>query len=235
MSAGIRSNQAPATSAERVAAFGAPALLASGVVAALGTVFLFLTFATQASTIMEPVTELSPPDRAANALTGLSMLVAIPAAFRLHQSWRIRAPGASSAALAIGVVSLLAYGLLLLLVAGEFVRFRDASVATVVLLGGIGVWWFLVSAGRADPALGGIVRWLGVAIGVGNVLLVVGFFGGGGSGAITDPNVVLQSPLLLVGAIASLFGGAIGYPIWAIWLGRRLAAGGRPDSIPAKR
>ena len=71
------------------------------------------------------------------------------------------------------------------------------------------------------------MRWLGVAIGAGNVLLVVGFFGGSGTGAITDPKVVLQSPLLLVGAIASLLGGAIGYPIWAIWLGRRLGAESR--------
>lgn len=216
------STEAPASTVEKLAAYGETAALASGVVVALGTVFLILTVATQASTIMEPVTELTPLDRASNALTGLGMLLAIPAAFRLHASWRTRTAGASGTALAIGIVSLLGYGLLVLLLAAGVVRPGDQSAASVVPLGGIGVWIFLVSFSRADPALSGVLRWIGLAVGVGNVLLVIGFYGGGGSAAITDPEVVLESPLLLVGVFASLLSAQIGYPIWAIWLGRRL-------------
>lgn len=223
MSARIRSNQAQATT-ERIAVFGPAALFASGVVAALGTVFLFLTFATQAYTIMEPTTELTPLDRAANGLMGLSTLVAIPAAFRLHQSWRTRAARASTAALAVGVVSLFACGLLLLVLAGGFFRPADVGVISIVPLAGIGLWILLVSVGRADPALGGALPWIGLAIGVGELLLLVGFYGGGGAAAVTDPKVVFQSPLLLVWVLASLVASAIGYLIWAIWLGRRLGA-----------
>lgn len=209
----------------RLAAYGAIALLASGLVAVISTVLLVLTFATQASTMMEPVTEMTPLDRAANGLMGLSLLVAIPAAFRLHQSWRNRAAGASTAALAVGVASLLGYGLLQLVLAGAFFRPADVGVISIVPLGGIGVWILLVCLGRADPALTGVPRWLGVAVGVGNVLLLLGFYGGGGAAAIADPTVVLESPLLLVSVMASLLALAIGYPIWAIWLGRRWRGG----------
>lgn len=161
------STEALASTIEKLAAYGATAALASGVVVALGTVLLILTFATQASTIMEPVTELTPLDRASNALTGLGLLLAIPAAFRLHASWRTRAAGASGTALAIGIVSLLGYGLLVLLLAAGVVRPGDQSAASVVPLGGIGVWIFLVSFSRADPALSGVLRWMGLAVGCG--------------------------------------------------------------------
>ena len=231
----IGSSTQTSTTTERLAAYGATSLLASGVVAALGTVFLLLTFATQASTLMEPVTELTPLDRAANGLMGLAALVAIPAAFRLHRSWRPRAAGASSVALAVGVVSLPSNGLLLLVLAGGFFRSSDVGVLSIIPLAGIGVWMFLVAFGRADPALGGVLRWLGLAIGVGNVLLAIGFYGGGGSAAVADPKIVLESPLLLVGVFASLLASQIGYPIWAIWLGRRLRADSGPDSISTTR
>lgn len=216
------STEGPASTIEKVAAFGPTAALESGVVVALGTVLLLLTFVSQASTIMEPATELTPLDRAANALTGLGMLLAIPVAFRLHQSWRTRAVGASGTALTIGVVSLLGYGLAMLLLAAGVSRPGDQATYSVVPLGGIGVWIFLVSFSRADHELRGVLRWIGLAVGVGNGLLVIGFYGGGGPAAVKDPSVVLESPLLLVGVFASLLSSQIGYPIWAIWLGRRL-------------
>jgi len=64
------------------------------------------------------------------------------------------------------------------------------------------------------------LRWLGAAIGAGNLLLFVGFYSAGGSAAIADPKVVFESPLLLAAVMASLLA-QIGFPIWAIWLGRR--------------
>jgi hypothetical protein len=216
---------------ERLAAYGATAALVSGVVAALGTVFLFLTFATQASTLLEPVTELTPLDRAANGLGGLAMLLAIPVAFRLHQSWRAGAPLLSGTALAVGVISLLAYGILLLVFAAQLFNTGDVGTLSVVPLGGVGLWIILVSLGRADRALGGIVRWIGLAIGVGNLLLLVAFYGGGGTAAVNDPKLVFESPLLLAGVFASLLSAQIGYPIWAIWLGRRLQAQNARDNI----
>ena len=229
------SAQGRTTAFDWLAAYGATAILVSGVVAAVSTVFLLLTFATQASTIMEPAAELTPLDRAANGLMGLAVVLAVPAAFRLHQSWRSRAPVPSRVALAVGVVSLLADGLLLLVLAGGLFNSDDVGVLSIVPFGGIGLWIFLVSASEADPALRGALRWVGLIIGVGYTLLVIGFYGGGGSAAVSDPEVVLESPLLLVGAMAGLLASQIGYPIWAIWLGRRLRADRGPDSISTTR
>ena len=215
----------------RLAAYGAIAALVSGVVAALGTAFLFLTFATQASTMLEPVAELTPLDRAANGLGGLAMLIAIPVAFRLHQSWRAGAPLLSGTALAIGVISLLANGTLLLVFAADVFNADDVGTLSIVPLAGVGLWIILVSVGPADRALGGIVRWIGLAIGAGNLLLLVAFYGGGGVAAVNDPKLVFESPLLLAGVFASLLSAQIGYPIWAIWLSRRLQAQNGRDNI----
>ncbi len=218
------STRVTATAIEQLAAYAPPALLASGVLAALSTVVLVLTFATEASPIAETTTAtgMTLLDRAGSGLIGVAMLVAILGVFRLHQSWRTRAPSASSAALVLGVVSLLAYGALLLVFASGFKRPADLGVSSVVTLGGVGLWIFLVSLGRADVALAGGLRWLGLAIGVGLVLLA-----GGSAVRITDPKALLQSPLLLVVVMAGFIAMAIGYPIWAIWLGRRWRAAGR--------
>lgn len=219
-------NQAP-TAVERLAAYGPRAALASGVVAALGTVTLFATFATQASTLSGVPAEQTALDRMANGLIGLSALIAIPVAFRLHLSWRTQAVGASATALMIGVVSLLAYGLLSLVLA--FGPFRAGEIGSLIVVpyGGIGLWLLLVSLGRADRAIGGgVLRWLGVAIGLGFVFLPFGFFFGGGAEAAKNPALTFELPLLLVSALVSLLAGQIGYPIWAIWLSRRWRAGG---------
>ena len=216
---------------ERLAGYGAVAALASGVVAALGTAFLFLTFATQASTMLEPTAELTPLDRAANGLGGLAMLIAIPVAFRLHQSWRAGAPLLSGTALAIGVISLLANGILLLVFAAEVFNANDVGTLSIVPLAGVGLWIILVSLDRADRPLGDVLRWIGFAVGVGNLFLLVAFYGGGGTAAVNDPKLVFESPLLLAGVFASLLSAQIGYPIWAIWLGRRLQAQNGRDNI----
>lgn len=217
--------EAQTSTSDKFAAYGATAFLVSGVVAALSTVFLLLTFASQASTMLEPVAEMTPLDRTANGLMGLAVIVAIPVAFRFHRSWRTRAARASRGALAVGVVSLLVNGLLLLVLATGLFNW-DVDVLTIVPFGGIGLWIFLVSAGQADPALRGLLRWTGLAIGVGYMLLVIAFYGGGGPAAVSDPKTVFDSPLLLVGAMVSLLASQIGYPVWAIGLGRRLRAGG---------
>ena len=129
---------ASTTVAERLAAYGATAALVSGVVAAIGMVFLFATVASQASTITQPTTEMSLIDRVADGLTGLAMLIAIPIAFRLDRSGRMRALAASRAILVVGLVPLLAYGLLLLVLVAQTFNSGDVGGLSVVPLGGIG-------------------------------------------------------------------------------------------------
>ena len=215
----------PTTTIDRLAAYGGMSALASGALAALGTVFLLLFFTFEAPEIVSGGTEQwTPLGRTNDALIGLAALAAIPAAFRLHQSWRPRAASASSVALAVGVISLLGVGLIQLPFAVGLVSSAVAGPLVTVGLGGLGLWVLLVSLGRADAALGGGLRWIGVATGVGDILLPIGFFAAGGSNAIADAEAVFQSPGLLVAFTASILGGQIGYPIWAIWLGRRLRA-----------
>ncbi len=214
------------TTIDRLATYGGTSALVSGAVAALGTVFLFATFASQASTLPEIPTEMSLTDRVANALIGVAMLIAVPVAFRVHRSWRMRAAGASTATLVLGAVSLLAYGLLSFVVAAGTSEPGDIGGLIVVPLGGIGLWLVLVSVWAADTALLGWLRWLGIAIGLGLVLLPIGFFFGGGAAAAKNPALTFESPLLLVSALVSLLAAQIGYPIWAIWLGRRWRGGG---------
>ena len=221
---------------QRLAAYGPTALVLSGFFAALGTIFLVLFFALEAPGLLSSGTETwTPLGRTNDALIGLAALVAIAAAFRLHQSWGTRAAGTSRVALVIGLVALLGVGIIQLPFAAGLISSAIAGPLVTVGLGGIGVWVFLVSLGRADQALNRTLRWIGIVTGVGYVLLPVAFFAAGGSGAIEDPQALFQSPFLIIAFTASVLSSQIGYPIWAIWLGRRLLADRRPGWSEAGR
>ncbi|HYN69592.1 MAG TPA: hypothetical protein VEX41_05225 [Candidatus Eisenbacteria bacterium] len=228
MEQGTRSTQAPIGLAERLARYGAGSALASGILAALSAVFLVLFYAFEAPAILESgdTNAFAPAGRTNDALLGLAALAAIPAAFRLHQSWRMktgRSSTASTASLALGVTSMIGLGIFLLLFAVGLISAKASGFSTIGL-GGLGLWVLLVSAGRADNALRGRLRWIGIVTGIGNLLLAAAFVGAGGTEAVDDPEAVFRMPLLLVGFLAGVIASEIGYPIWAIWLGRRLRA-----------
>ena len=225
----FRAVQDPYASAV-LARYGATSALASGILAALSAVFLVLFYAFEASALLESgSTEAwTPLGRTNDALVGLAVLAAIPAAFRLQLSWDTKASGSRSVsrvALGVALVSMVGLGLTQLAFAAGLVSSSVQGPIATLGLGGVGLWVLLVSLGRADPALGGRLRWIGVLTGVGNLLLPLAFFAAGGAPAIEDPQSVLASPLLLVGFMAGILSAEIGYPIWAIWLGRRLRAG----------
>jgi hypothetical protein len=220
------SMQAQSGIAGRLARYGASSALASGILAVVSAVFLILFYALEAPGLLESgnTEAFAPFGRTNDALIGLMALVAIPAALRLHQSWRTRTAGpglANSAGLAIGLVSMIGLGIFQLLFAAGLIGAKAAGFSTLGF-GGLGLWVLLVSAGRADEALRGGLRWIGIATGIGNMLLPVAFVGAGGTQAIDDPEAVLRMPLVLISFIAGVIASEIGYPIWAIWLGRRL-------------
>jgi hypothetical protein len=204
-------------------ALGARAALTSGILAALGTLSLVLFGILEASAIGSGTSGPSTFVRLSDALSGLGMLVAVPVAYRLHASWSTRAAGVSLVALAIGIASLAGYALVVLSYAAGIDQPTLQGPLTVAGLGGIGLWILLVSAGRGDAAINGSLRTLGVATGLGNLLLFVAYFVGGGSGAVGG-QLAPGSALLLVGYAAGVIASDLGYPIWAIWLGRRLRA-----------
>lgn len=100
-------------------------------------------------------------------------------------------------------------------------RFPLASVA----LAGLGSWLLAINLGAADAAIAGRLRQLGVAAGIGLPLQVLAFLAVGPS-VLSDPRVALSNPIFVVLLGLSVLGLGVGYPIWAIWLGRRLS---RPE------
>jgi hypothetical protein len=227
-----RSRHDRRSAGDSLAEHGATAALASGILAGLGTVSLVLFGIVEApGRLGSGATEPSSFVRLSDAFGGLATLVAIPAAFRLHAAWRIRATRASRAALALGLASLAGYAVVVLPYAAGINEPTIQGPLTVVGLGSIGLWILLVSLGRADPALDGNLRRVGVATGLGNLVLFVAYFVGGGSSAVDGQQLVPGSLLLLVAYAAGSVSSQIGYPIWAILLGRRLWAGrGRVDA-----
>jgi hypothetical protein len=81
-----------------------------------------------------------------------------------------------------------------------------------------------VNAGRAVPSLHGRLRSVGIVAGVGYALLLVTTLAYVSSGS-SDPAVAFQNPVFAVTAGLGFLGAYIGYPAWAIWLGRRLLHG----------
>lgn len=214
------------TTIDRLAAYGGLAALTSGILAALAAASLLLLAVLEApARLRSGATDPSSFVRLNDAFGGLAMLAAIPVAARLHQSWRGRAAAASTAVLRAGVGSLIGYAVVVLSYAGGLNRPTVQGPLTVVGLGGIGLWILLATLGRADPALGGGLRLVGLAIGAGNLLLFVAYFDGGGTAAITDQQLGPRSALLLAAYAAGTLSSQIGYPIWAVWLGRRWSAG----------
>jgi hypothetical protein len=208
---------------ERAAEWGARSALASGLLSLIGLVFLLLFYGLEAPSLMEAGTtdRWVLFGRTNDALVGLAALAAIPLAARLHGSWRARAPGLSAAALAVGVAAMLLIGATQLAYAAALIPSAIQAALIGVLFVGIGAWLAVVNLGPADPALRSRLRWLGVATGVGYVLvaLIALLYASTGGG---DPAVVFANPLVALAAGLGLLGSNVGYPVWAIWLGRRL-------------
>jgi hypothetical protein len=135
-------------------------------------------------------------------------LSAIPVLFALYQLHRSAAPIASLAALIIGVLAALsAAGFQTI-----FIVTRKTYGDTVTMsYGFFGVSLIMLSyLALGDKMLPRRLAWFGIIAGMGYALVITGFILGG-------PN----HPLTYIGGLASI----IGYPTWAIWLGRLFLSG----------
>lgn len=87
----------------------------------------------------------------------------------------------------------------------------QASVKFFPAGAAIGVWLIVISfLATGGGQLPDLLAWIGISAGVGYIVMVIGFLLGG------QQNVLFYIGSLIVG---------VGYPVWAIWLGRLLAAG----------
>jgi hypothetical protein len=219
---------------DRLAGYGGRAAIASGILALVGTVFLLLFYAIEAPAIFESgdTETWVPLGRTNDALIGLSALAAVPLAALLHASWRQRAEGASTATFAVAAVALLVTGAMQLLYAANVVSSALQTLVIGPLFLGIAAWLLAVNVGRAHPSINGVLRGVGVAAGIGYLLLAlttVLYYTSGTS----DPSALFANPLFAVVAGLGLAASQIGYPLWAIWLGRGLLRGETGDETLA--
>lgn len=213
---------------ESLARYGARAAVASGISSIVGTLFLIAFFVVEAPAIIGSgdTERWVPLGRTNDALIGITALMAIPVASRVHAAWRLRAPTASAVAFAIAMLALTATGVTQLLYAANLISSAVQTVIVGPLLAGTGVWLLAVNLGRAIEPLRGGLRGVGVGTGLGYVLLLATTVAYATSGS-SDPSVAFSNPLFGTSAGLGFVGAYVGYPIWSIWLGRRL---GREDA-----
>lgn len=209
---------------ERLAAYGARAAIASGILAVIALAFLLLFYALEAPALFASgATDVWVPlGRTNDALIGLTALAAVPLAARLHVSWRPSQPGVSMLAFAIGAVAFVLVGATQLLFAANLVSTAVQTLLLGPLLLGVAAWLLAVNVGRADGALRGGLLAAGLAAGIGYGLtaLTTLLYASAGGG---DPRALFSNPILVVFAGLGLPLSQLGYPVWAIWLARRMA------------
>lgn len=138
----------------------------------------------------------------------LQVLFMIPVAIALHRLAPVNAlqPSLATAVIGIGAMSIIA--VLQSLIAINPALYPVLTGAVLVAGGGLGVWLVLANyLCRQYALLPNRLAWLGIITGLSYVVLVIGFLLSG------QENILFGIGSLMVIII---------YPIWAIWLGRRL-------------
>jgi hypothetical protein len=180
--------------------YAGPSALVSAVASIVGLVTLIIFFS-----LGEPWGTIND---IASVLQALSVL---PVLFLLYRMHRHEVPIVSLAALATGMIGMLIAIVFQSLLIMRVITFAQTAVASPVGFGllGIPLLWY----GYRD-FLGGMLprgaALLSMLTGAGFVALIVGVLLGG-----------QEHPLATIGGLIA----GIGYPVWAIWLGRILLFG----------
>jgi hypothetical protein len=209
----------------RLAVYGAQAAVVSGVLSVIGTVVLLLFFALEAPAVVASGSSdlWTPLGRTNDLLVGLSGVAAIPLAALLRERWRVGAP-APRATYALGLAAMIALGAFGLISFANLIPLTSLGALGTGALAGLGLWQLAVSLRSDDPAIHGRLRQVGVVSGIGFILELVAFLAVGGSSGTADPQAALRQPLFVAIGGVGLLASFIGYPIWSIWLGRRLGS-----------
>ncbi len=133
------------------------------------------------------------------------VLTALPVLFALHQLHRSAAPTGSLVALIIGVIAALSAAVFQIIFIVTRKTYGDSVTLSYGIFGlSLVIYGYLA---LTDKTLPRGLAWFGIVAGIGYVLVIAGFILGGEN-----------HPLTYVGGLAAI----IGYPTWAIWLGRQL-------------
>jgi hypothetical protein len=207
----------------RLTAYGARAAVLSGVISVVGTVVLLLFFALEAPTVIASgdSNRWTPLGRANDLLVGLSGVTAIPLAGLMRERWRGDAAGAT-VSYAVGLLAMVGMGTFGFLSFANLASLTSLGAMGTGSLAGFGLWQLFVSLRSADSAMSGRLRTVGIVSGIGFVLEFIAFVAVGGSSGVADPQAALRQPLFVAIGGIGLLASYVGYPIWSIWLGRRL-------------
>jgi hypothetical protein len=210
----------------RLAVYGAQAAVMSGVLSVVGTVVLLLFFVLEAPTVVGSGSSnlWTPLGRTNDLLVGLSGLAAIPLAALLRERWGTTGRPGAAAPYTLGILAMLAVGAFGLSSFANVIPLTALGALGTGGLAGLGLWQLLVSLRSDDPAIHRRLRQVGVISGIGFILELVAFLAVGGSSGVADPQAALRQPLFVAIGGVGLLASFIGYPIWSIWLGRRLGS-----------
>ncbi|NJN53805.1 MAG: hypothetical protein HC804_03030 [Anaerolineae bacterium] len=138
----------------------------------------------------------------------------LPVLLALHSLHHQNAPVITLGVLVIGVLALLVAAVFQLLLIFGVIEFAQTAVIVSIAFGLFGAALIVFSAlARTQGTVPDTLALLGIAAGVGYVLVIVGFILGG-----------QEHPLAAIGGLTAV----IIYPIFAIWFGRILLSGLTP-------
>ena len=202
----------------RLARYASPMAWLTGIVSIASLIFLALFFSIEApqlaanpnsANIWGPLSDIAAP---------LAMLPLIVVMLVLHRDERVRAPLLSWVAIALGIVGAVAVILLQVMLVFKVLSCEQEGGPVVVAMGLVGMWLLAANyLGLVQHILPAKLAWLGILVGIAQAAYPVLFQILGGANFYNNigSNIVL---MILTGVI--FLGSYIGFPIWAIWLGR---------------
>lgn len=202
----------------QLAHYASPMAWLTGIVSILSFVSLILFFSLEApqlatnsasSEFWGPLSDIAAP---------LAMLPLIGVMLVLHQSERARAPMLSQVAIVLGIVGAVAVIILQILLVIKVLAFEQEVGPVVIAMGLVGVWLLIANyLGLGQHIMPAKLAWLGIFVGIAQAFYPMLFQILGGANFYN--NIGSSVGLMLLTAVIFL-GSYIGFPIWAIWLGR---------------
>jgi hypothetical protein len=146
-----------------------------------------------------------------DAVSVLQMLLTLPVSAGLFLLIRHGGVGLALFTTVVGAIGMLVAAVLQALLVFNIVRYEQTIAAILTAGGGIGLWLLLANVLALNAAaLPSSLAISGVAVGVGYILVALGFRIGG-----------QEHPLSYVGAVLV----TVGYSIWSVWLGWLFTSG----------
>ena len=206
-----------------VAPYVAWCTVLSGVIGLVGFIFLLLFYTVEVPAMLEQG-QLTDRPQTFGTLNDASFifvaLLLLPGALAFYRSTKTKASAMSLLALVIGIVGLLTMAIIQTLYVSRIITASPVSDQLITLpFGVVGAWLLLVCiAGRSTRTLPAGLVWLGIASGVGMVLLPVTYFFAGAPQA-SDLQAEMPGIPALIGFGLGVLGQTLGWPVWATWLG----------------